>query len=101
MASSEELQALHDLGPETELNDAELGALFDVLGMNATLARLWETRAAKTATLVDTSESGSSRKMSDIHRNALAYATRYRAQAEAESPTPQASATATTVLIQR
>lgn len=38
---------------------------------------VWEEKAGYFSALVDTSESGSSRKMSDLHKNAIAMATMY------------------------
>jgi hypothetical protein len=87
MASEAEIQALRELAPLPAEGDEVLGSLFDALGQNGALAHLWEKQAVKTASLVDVSESGSSRKMSQTHTQALALATRYLGHAESENPT--------------
>lgn len=58
--------------------DEALSALLDSLGFNIAAAQLWEELAAKYSTAVDMSESGSSRSLSQLHRNALTMAGRYR-----------------------
>lgn len=50
-----------------------------VTNVNAAAADLWRQKAAKFSGLVDVTEAGSSRKFSDLHKNALAMATRYDA----------------------
>lgn len=51
--------------------------------LRAAAAQIWDEKAAALAALVDTSESGSSRRMSQAHTNALAMATGYRTDATA------------------
>lgn len=41
------------------------------LTVNGTMSRFWHAKAAETASMVDVSESGSSRSLSSIHENAV------------------------------
>lgn len=50
----------------------------DGIDYNGTAATIWEEKAGYYSALVDVSESGSSRKMSDMYKNALALAKLYR-----------------------
>lgn len=68
------------LGPNV-LDDLTLGQVIDASASTDPLewaALAWEATAGRYHALVDISESGSSRKMSDLHKNALAMATSYR-----------------------
>lgn len=58
--------------------DAALSALLDTYGFNLAAARLWEELATQYSTAVDTTESGSSRSLSQLYTNALGMASRYR-----------------------
>jgi len=58
--------------------DEYVGGLIDAGGIDSASAIIWEKKAAKLASLVDTSEAGASRKLSDLHKNALAMAAMYR-----------------------
>lgn len=60
--------------------DARIQSVLDAYDqdVNASSGYIWSVKAAETATLVDISENGSSRKMSDVHKNALAMTTYYR-----------------------
>ena len=102
MATPEELQELRDFSPPVETDDATLGALFDERGLNGALAYLWDSHAAKTALLVDVTESGSSRKLSQATATATRMAAKYRSLADAETVDPEAArARARTRLITR
>lgn len=48
----------------------------------AAAAEVWEVKASTYAALVDVSESGSSRRMSSLHENAMKMADHYRDKAE-------------------
>lgn len=83
MASAEEIAAFRlligtpeDAAPYT---DAELSDRIDAAAgnLNALAATIWREKAAHYSTLVDVSESGSSRKMGDLHKNALAMAANF------------------------
>jgi len=70
MASQTELVKLKRIAPVGEYTDAELSTLIDVKGMNGAAADLWAAEASATASLVDITESGSSRKNSQAHATA-------------------------------
>lgn len=65
-------------------DDVALGAMLDATSLNRTAQRLWSEEAARTAGLVNTSESGSSRSLGSLHAQALKMADYYKAQAETE-----------------
>jgi hypothetical protein len=101
MANVDELQELRELGPDASLDDATLSALVDQLGVSGALAHLWARRASETASLVDVTESGSSRKLSGIHSQALGLAARYKALADEEAAVSTPTNIARTGLITR
>jgi hypothetical protein len=79
MASDDELAALHraaDIPPDdTTYSDDILADYIDEnMSVPAAAAVIWREKAAALAMMVDTTESGSSRKLSDLHANALAMA---------------------------
>ena len=79
MATQDQLDALHRAtnipASDTTYTDELLASYIDETGsVAAAAAQIWREIAAATATFVDTTESGSSRKLSDLHKNALAIA---------------------------
>lgn len=48
-----------------------------IVNTNSLVASIWRVKAARYAELVDVSEAGSSRKFSDLHKNALTMAAKY------------------------
>lgn len=59
-------------------DDDALGALIDEKGsVNAAASEIWQMKAASYSTLVNVSESGSSRSMGDLYKNALGMAQYY------------------------
>lgn len=62
--------------------DSALNARIDTDGgdLYLTASKIWTEKAAAAATLVDTSEGGSSRKMGDVYEQALAMAKAMQAQ---------------------
>lgn len=60
--------------------------------VNKLMARFWNAQAAATATMIDISESGSSRSLSTIHENAVRMARywddRLKAEEDAETAVP-------------
>jgi len=63
---------------DTYGDDAALSDLIDSEGsVNAAAAQIWQWKAASYSTLVNTSESGSSRSMGDLYKNALGMAAFY------------------------
>lgn len=83
MATQEEIDAvLESFAPGAGAegwDEARVNAMLDA-GMKPDDIALeyWETRMARTSTLVNVSESGSSRSLSDIYTNALKMAEYYR-----------------------
>jgi hypothetical protein len=79
VATAEEIAAfrlLIDEGEDAEpYSDLSLGTRLDAALSSQALAKeIWLEKAAGYASLVNVSESGSSRSMSDLHKNALAMA---------------------------
>jgi len=77
MAEQTLIDSLKLMAPAGAHSDADLGTMIDDIGLESSAARLWEENATQTATLVNVSESGSSRSLGDIHKNALAMAKFY------------------------
>lgn len=64
--------------------DAALSARIDAAGdLNTVAADVWQEKAARYADLVDTSEGGSSRKMGDLHEQALNMVAHFRSMTPA------------------
>lgn len=80
MASDEDIETLVLMVGSELLTPEEMGKIIDLNDGDLTFAaaQVWEIRAGKYHGLVDITESGSSRKMSDLHKNALAMAANYR-----------------------
>jgi hypothetical protein len=79
VATAEQIAAFRLLIDEAEdrdpYDDLALGRRLDAaLSSQALAQEIWLEKAAKYASLVNVSESGSSRSMSDLHKNALAMA---------------------------
>ena len=66
------------------LSDAEISVLIDYNGINTTVSYLWTRYASTLSGLVDVTESGSSRKLSDLMKNALMMAKSYSVAAADE-----------------
>lgn len=96
MATVEELLALRRMAAEPTTDtytDDALSALIAAEGsLDGAAAVVWREKAAKAATLVDTSESGSSRKMQQVHTNALKMAEFYASASTAPSPVVETNA---------
>lgn len=76
MASTDQLAALRRAtntdASDVTYTDALLSTMIEDLGsVAAAAAAIWREKAAAYAGMVDTTESGSSRKLSDLHKNAL------------------------------
>lgn len=94
MATAEAIATFRLLIDEQEdklpYTDAVLSARLDSASSPQALAgEIWREKAAAYASLVTVSESGSSRNLSDLHKNALAMA------AEMDKTDPSASTTTT------
>lgn len=69
--------------------DSQLSARLDADGDTALTAyKIWMEKAAAAAELVDVTEGGSSRKMGDIHEQALAMAKVYQGQITSPTEPP-------------
>lgn len=84
-SSPEAIQQLRRMSGETDVDssdysDEDMDAAIIVADGNlrAAAAQIWDEKAAKLAGLVDVSESGSSRRLSQAHSNALGMARGYR-----------------------
>jgi hypothetical protein len=77
-ATLEDLTRLKRLAPVGDFDDAELLALIDSKGITGAAAELWDVNVSATASLVDITESGSSRKNSQAHDKAKEMAEYYR-----------------------
>lgn len=62
---------------EETYSDSYVGALVDAGSVASASAVIWTRKAAAFAELVNTSEAGASRSLSDLHKNALAMATKF------------------------
>ena len=80
MATADDVELVKRLGSAAHENydDITLGVMIDNQTINGVVAQLWRETAAATTELVDVSESGSSRKLSSVHTNALAMARYYQ-----------------------
>lgn len=77
MATLDDIAAVHRMTATTDTDpiytNTLVGTYIDNLGSTeAAAAAIWGEKAATAAVLVDTSESGSSRQLSQIQRQALA-----------------------------
>lgn len=82
MATSQDIKTLRVMVSEpdtTVYSDLDLGSIIDQAegDLDKSAAMIWEQKAGRFSTLVDVSESGSSRKMSQIHDNAMKQAKYY------------------------
>lgn len=89
MATADEVVQLRSLvaePDETTFTDAELSDIFDgAASMNAAAADIWRRKAARSASLVNVAESGSSRSLGDLTKQALTMAEQFSALQEQES----------------
>jgi hypothetical protein len=84
-----EARALADYTDTDPFDDTQLSAMIDSSSVLRVVVTLWNTKAAKYASMVNISESGSSRSLGDAHKNALSMAKYYKGladEAEAEAP---------------
>lgn len=81
MATGQEVISLRRMVDEpttATYSDAALSAIIDASStLNAAAAQVWQEKAAAASTLVNVSESGSSRSMQQVHQNALSMARHY------------------------
>jgi hypothetical protein len=89
VVEQETVDALKDMVDGTSIADAKLAEYIaqtmDLVNqtykLEAAAAKAWVIEAGRLSHLVDVAESGSSRKMSDLYKNALAMAAKYEGQA--------------------
>lgn len=62
---------------DSSYDDEELEVLIDADGVDLASAAIWRRKAAIYSEMVDVSEAGASRKMSDLFKNAVAMAEYY------------------------
>lgn len=84
MATAEEIASFRLLIDEPDdampYTDAILGERLDTAtSPEALAAGVWREKAATYSTMVNVAESGSSRNLSDLHKNALAMAEHFKA----------------------
>jgi hypothetical protein len=74
------LRPMIDEPDSTVYSDEVLKALIDQVegDLDTAAAQIWEQKAARYSTLVDVSESGSSRSMSQLYKNASAQTSFYQ-----------------------
>ena len=73
---------------DEKINTVALGAVQSdgSVDLRSLAASIWEAKAADAVSMVDVSESGSSRSMGQVHTHALRMAERYRAPASGPDP---------------
>lgn len=83
-----DIAELRSMIGETALTDAQLAEIIvldmgpdHLANLDKSASRVWRRKAAETADLTDTSESGSTRALSKLHKNALDMAAIYDARA--------------------
>ncbi len=90
MATRAEVLQLRDMSDYREVDpydDTQLSDMIDQVGLELAAAGIWEWKAAKYASLVNVSESGSSRNLGDAHKNALSMAGYFKKKSQdAETP---------------
>lgn len=97
MATAEEIAVLrakiNQLDNTDPYTDEALDLLIDAANgdTDEVAGAIWGQKAASFSTLVDISESGSSRKMGDLYKNAMAMANFYSGKAKADDPVPAAN----------
>ena len=100
MALPSELKTLKRIAPQGDFSEAEMQSLIDAKGINGAAVDLWAANVSATATLVDISESGSSRKNSQAHDKAKEMLELYTNLAALDSP-GSSGPTATTRVMRR
>jgi hypothetical protein len=83
-------------------NDAALSQIIDdAADLNSAALEVWEAKAASSAAFVDTTESGSSRKMSQLNEQALKMVAHFKGLTDTPVLPPDLSGYAYTVPIER
>lgn len=97
MATADEIANVAELLPseaaDAGWNDAKINAMLDAgNSLNQILLRFWEVKAAESAKLISISESGSSRDLAAIHRQALSMAQYWADKIKSETAIEDAAA---------
>ena len=97
MASQEDIQKLRILINEPDdtngWTDEILGDIIDAAdSLNAAASGIWTSKAGTYSTMVDVAESGSSRKLGDMYKNALGMSKHFKDLEDAATPAPVADA---------
>lgn len=79
-----ELRAITGYAAVDPYDDPQLSAMIDASSIYRVAARLWTEKATEYSSYVHITESGSSRNMGDLHKNALAMAKYFLGLADAE-----------------
>jgi len=90
MASPEQIAEVRaNTGEEAKssFSDTVLDDLINIHGVTRASAIVWERKAAEWAELVNTSEAGASRSLSDLSKNALGMATLWNTKVASTSTT--------------
>lgn len=86
----------------TVWTDAVLAQIIDdAADLNSAALEVWESKAASAASYVDTTESGSSRKMSQIHEQALKMIAYFKGIADPTTQPPDLMGYSYTMPIER
>lgn len=106
MATPEDIARLRRLVGEPDdvapWSDATLaGIIDDADDLNSAALEIWESKAAASASFVDTTESGSSRRMSQVNDQALKMVNYFRGLTTTSTQPPDLSGFAYTVSIER
>lgn len=87
--SNEDVDVLKALVGGTDFPDDAFAPILEREGdVNLAAAYFWEVRAGRYSGLVDISESGSSRKMGDLYKNAMNMAAYFRNKAKDDIQDP-------------
>lgn len=101
MATVQEIARLRRMVNEPTADtysDADLSGLIDLSeNLDTAAADIWQEKAAALAYLVNVSESGSSRNLSDLQKNALSLAASFRASGAEEVAVTEETASRTRV----
>lgn len=95
MATSEQVslvRAYTDEPTEDNWTDVQLSALIDELGVDSATSRVWSEKQARYSKLVDVSEAGASRKMSQAFDQATKMAAYWRAIADGDDSAAERAA---------
>ena len=100
---AEEREYIAEPGIENGWTDDRIAAYIDREGGDLYLAAsaIWTAKAARYASLVNVSESGSSRSLGQLIDNANKMAAAYKAKAEQVTPTPTAGDIVLTRLVRK